>query len=368
VNSNRLGTQRVKPLEHSKKAPIRGRKLGDAGRIFLWGGAALLFGVVGMSSVFLTQPGAPAGQRYSMTQLPPAGDVPTTASIGAQKGSGMEIYPSVGGTDAAQARHQIKGEVETLRREVAALRRTVAVLQERKAILAEKIAETSSTSAPEPDAASEPARQPTRFNDALDAAVEAIAGKPVPVETIPAPVAPLSRKAPPKPPAPRFAEKNLPASLREPVRIVALPGVETPSSVASIPATDGNPPTTPPAPGVRAPGEPAGTELSVSGAAGRMSGEAGNRIGRSDFALDLGRFGSRADAEGRWAEIRETQTALPASISSRILEDPQSRGELRLVAGPFPNAADAAAACVYLSSGDITCSPVLYPRDTAAQR
>lgn len=176
----------MKPLEYSKKAPLRGRKLGDTGRISLWGGAALLFGVVGVSSVFLTPPGGHSPQRFSNTQLPPAGDVRTTASIGAGNDRpGLEIYPSAGGTGAAQARHQIKGEVETLRREVAALKRTVAVLQERKAILAEKLDDVQSVETRDPDQASAPVRQPTRFNAKLDAAVEAIAGKPGPVETMP---------------------------------------------------------------------------------------------------------------------------------------------------------------------------------------
>eukprot|EP00873_Tetraselmis_striata_P029158 jgi/Tetstr1/449422/TSEL_036517.t1 len=303
----------------------------------------------------------------SMTRLPPAGDVPTTASIGRQQGAGLEIYPSVGGTDAAQARHQIKSEVETLRREVAALRRTVAVLQERKAILAEKVADAQSAATTETDETK--ARQPTPFNDTLDAAVEAIAGKPGPVETLPAPIGPLTRSAPAKPAtATRFAEETLPASLREPVRIVALPGVESPASVASIPVPSGDVTAPAPVPAARPMAGTDGTELSVSGAAGRISGDTGNRIARSDFALDLGRFESREAAESRWAEIRETQPALPVGISSRIVEDPQEPGGMRLMAGPFPNAADAAAACVYLSSGDITCSPALYPRDTAARR
>lgn len=358
----------MKPLEHSKKAPVRGRKLGDAGRISLWGGAALLFGVVGVSSVFLTHPGVPTGQRLSMTRLPPAGDVPTTASIGTQSGPGLEIYPSVGGTDAAQARNLIKGEVETLRREVAALKRTVAVLQERKAILAEQVADVQSTSATETEETA--ARQSTPFNDTLDAAVEAIAGKPGPVETLPAPVGPLSRTVPPAKPATgaTFAEETLPASLREPVRIVALPGVETPLNVASIPTDSRDVAESAPVPGARPLTGSDGTPLSVSGAAGRISGDTGNRIARSDFALDLGRFETREVAESRWAEIRETQPALPAAISSVIVEDPQGPGGMRLMAGPFPNAADAAAACVYLSSGDITCSPALYPRETAARR
>ncbi|SDU10770.1 SPOR domain-containing protein [Stappia sp. ES.058] len=359
----------MKPLEYSKKAPLRGRKLGDTGRISLWGGAALLFGVVGVSSVFLTPPGGHSPQRFSNTQLPPAGDVRTTASIGAGNDRpGLEIYPSAGGTGAAQARHQIKGEVETLRREVAALKRTVAVLQERKAILAEKLDDVQSVETRDPDQASAPVRQPTRFNAKLDAAVEAIAGKPGPVETMPAPVGRVTRRAPPKPAAPRFAEETLPANLSEPVRIVALPGAEPPANVASVPTAENTEPALPAVPGARPPTKPDDARLSISGAAGRISGAAGNRIGRSDFALDLGRFESREEAEGRWAEIRETQPALPATISSRIVDDPQNPGELRLMAGPFPNAADAAAACAYLSSGDITCLPALYPRDTAARR
>jgi hypothetical protein len=152
------------------------------------------------------------------------------------------------------------------------------------------------------------------------------------------------------------------------VRIVALPGAEAPQSVASIPAGSQDVAEPAPVPDARPVTGSDGTPLSVSGAAGRISGDTGNRVGRSDFALDLGRFDSREAAESRWTDIRETQPALPATISSLILEDPQVPGGMRLMAGPFPNAADAAAACVYLSSGDITCSPALYPRETAARR
>ncbi|WP_029057078.1 SPOR domain-containing protein [Stappia stellulata] len=353
----------MKPLEHSKKAPIRGRKLGDTGRISLWGGAALLFGIVGLSSVFLTRPGVPSAPRFSATQLPPAGDVRTTASIGSKSGAGFEIYPSAGGVDAAQARHRIQGEVETLRREVAALKRTVAVLQERRSILAEEQRDDVQDDAP-----ATPSPAPTGFEEKMDAAVEAIAGKPVPVETLPAPVDPATRHAPDKPEKARFAEEGLPASLSEPVRIVALPGVPAPKSVASVPTAETVDPAASATPGPRPEEKPSSTALPVSGAAGRISGESGNRIARSDFALDLGGFANREEAEARWADIRETQPALPAGIFARYVEDAQSPDDIRLMAGPFPNAADAAAACVYLASGDITCQPTLFPRDTAARR
>jgi len=337
----------VKPLEHDRKQ--RTRAFADTGWIVLWGGVAMLFAVVGVSTVFLADGVTP--QRMA-TVLPPNGDVTTTASISPRSEDSIEVFPSSGGIEAAQARRQLQGEMEVLRREVAALKRTVSVLRERKdRLMTDGASRIDETRVP---------RTKDDFKGRVDAAVEAIAGKPKPVETVPAPAQtqPARPEAPPRAAAPSaqepVTESGIPETLRQPVRIVALPGTPAPEAVASIPKEADD-------------DAPAEARLSPAPPAGTISGAAGSRIERSDFGLDLGVFADAETAEARWAEIRDGDAALPPEIGIRRIEEPES-GEIRLIAGPFANAADAAIACVQLAVRDMTCTPVLFPQDTVAAR
>lgn len=343
----------MKPLEAAKrKTALNGRR--EARWIALWGGGAMLFAVVGLASVFLSSGTPVPGDRFAGRTLPPTGDVGTTASIPANR---IEVYPSSGGVEGEQARRQLKAEMETLRREVAELRRAMAMLHDQRA--AERRArieggdETAADQGPE-------------FSRDVDAAVDALAGPPKPVETLPAPQARTPASGNPEATAPppvraasgdqRLIEEALPDALRSPVRIVAMPGTGEPARVASIPKAAAAP-------------EPASQTaplLSVTGAAGQIAADSTDRIERTDFAIDLGTHASDKAALDAWAELLKTQQHLPASLTTRVVEE--TDGRVRLFAGPYPNAADAAAACVYLGSGAITCKPSVFPRAVAAQR
>lgn len=340
----------------------------DAGWVVVWGGAAALFALVGGASLYLGGADSNAVAARGGTALPPAGDVGATASIGrpAAPEGGIEIYPSFGGVEAEQARRAMAAELETLRREVAALRRGMAMLQEQRHLAAAPTPDTPAepvvaTAPAEPPAA--PARptadpvdtarslaSPESVQRDIDRAVEAVAGKPTPVETVPAPARPDdTARASGTGGTASLVEAALPEDLRKPVRIVPLAGA-APEAVASIS------PAEPPRP----------SPLAVTPAAGRLAASADARIARTDFMLDLGRFDDAAAANAAWEAIRAAQTLLPAGLAPQTLPDGQ--GRLRLLAGPFPNAADAAAACVYLAADDLACAPVPAPQPASAAR
>lgn len=125
----------------SKTKQPAGRRA-DAGWVALWGSAAVLFAVVGASSVYFTDAGLGSNVELAAqgTLLPPPGKVRTTASIPGrgEESPAIQIYPSIGGVEAEQARRRMEAELETLRHEVAALRRGLAILQEQQAIRRER--------------------------------------------------------------------------------------------------------------------------------------------------------------------------------------------------------------------------------------
>ncbi|MBC2859515.1 SPOR domain-containing protein [Stappia sp. 28M-7] len=343
----------MKPLKASKgKRPVR--ISGDTRSVALWGGGAMLFAVVGAASVFLAQESPFDGRHAGATLLPPPGEVGRTASITPRKPGEIEVYPSDGGVESAQARRLMQAELETLRREVAALRRAMSIMHERGEILAERRedAETNTSS--------------RNFRQDMDAAVDARAGAATPVETVPAPNARLAEPRPSAPiaddlPAKEGAEsKNLieavlPETLREPVRIVALPVPGEAVTTASIPAPEEQ------APAAEEPG------LSVRNAAGHIASDSGDRIQRTDFGIDLGLHASQSAAEEAWTGLRAARKDLPAQLVSRIVPEEDGKG-VRLYVGPYPNAADAAATCVHIADEGISCRPVPFPQDRAEQR
>lgn len=343
----------MKPLKASKgRRPVQ--ITGDTRSVALWGGGAMLFAVVGAASVFLAQDPPFHGRTAGAVLLPALGEVGNTASISARKPGGIEIYASDGGVEGAQARRLMQAELETLRREVAELRRAMSVMHERGEIIAERREQADA----QPPSAT--------FRENVDAAVDARAGPARPVETVPAPTARQTAPqatprtvdaAPAKAEAVETKPENLieaalPETLRQPVRIVALPVPGEATTTASIPAS----------------GEQGAVieepTLSVNVAAGHIASDSGDRIQRTDFGIDLGLHASRSAAEEAWTGLRAARKDLPGQLISRIVPEEDGKG-VRLYVGPYPNAADAAATCVHIADEGISCRPVPFPRDRA---
>ncbi len=100
------------------------------------------------------------------------------------------------------------------------------------------------------------------------------------------------------------------------------------------------------------PSHPAGTIRSMS----QMP------IGRTEFAIELGRFATPDLAAQAWQDLRsrhssdELQGMTPLIDASSL-----SSGETRLLLGPFANAADAAISCLRLAvDKKTTCQPAVY--------
>lgn len=83
---------------------------------------------------------------------------------------------------------------------------------------------------------------------------------------------------------------------------------------------------------------------------------------RSSFGLDIGGAPDFAGAQALWAFMQGTEAgALGANLKPRAMNRPGAAGnEVRLVLGPFADAADAATACARLARAGTPCSTTLY--------
>ncbi|HRF09275.1 MAG TPA: hypothetical protein PL193_11640 [Xanthobacteraceae bacterium] len=84
---------------------------------------------------------------------------------------------------------------------------------------------------------------------------------------------------------------------------------------------------------------------------------------RTEFAVDLGGEKTVDGLRARWATLRGNHgTALDGIRPVIHVKDGQKPGtvELRLVAGPIPNAATAARLCAKLQTSGVPCSPTVF--------
>ncbi|MBA5776554.1 SPOR domain-containing protein [Stappia sp. F7233] len=343
-------------LGSGKSIRSRGAASLDVAWAMVWGAGALLFSVSAIAAFVIAGKDDGPGTRVAGLPLPPAvGEIGATGAI-VQDGETVDfaVYPSQGGLAAAQAKSRLEVELGVLRREVAGLRRTLDILQERDRQLSERLrmVEQGKTPAPEvplSDAGGTGGDQAhPATKDVMQQRIEKKLGKPNAVETAPAPEA-VSLNVP-------LTERGNPEAVatpsRQPVRIVALPSHDEPATVGSIPAPGHKAAT--PADGSQS----ARPTLAVSRAAGTIAGDGDGRLARTDFAIDLGVFSSPEDAGLAYRRIKAELGALKANLAPHLAPGGSEKsGQMRLLVGPFPNAADAAAACVLLAAHKIGCQP-----------
>ncbi|NBN77764.1 hypothetical protein GWI72_05720 [Microvirga tunisiensis] len=386
-----------------------------------WGFAAVLFGVVGVSAVhFAPPPDIEANARaYAGLPLPATGSGPVgpTGSIVADNETvTFGIMPSTGGMANAEAMRLLEEQVTTLRKELVALRRRAEMLAEQASQQSARLAaiETGSPAgvteagsrvpapaAPRSPDADTPAGMPgvqaqgTGGQSVPSRAVAVPSPRPAAVETVPAPEtghktgqeaaatraqsrttaqpqnqnqnqsqaqAPVTTAAPMRPNPEDMtveADSARAAPPATPVRIVALPAAAgpAPEATASIPRNDPMPPEL-------TRDLASAMVIRPADAAGRLLGSS-DVIGRSDFAIEIGRYASRAEADAAWLSFRDAHAERMADL--RALTAPVDNGEtaggqgVRLLAGPFGNAAAAAVACLRLSEvGSTACRPTFF--------
>ena len=84
---------------------------------------------------------------------------------------------------------------------------------------------------------------------------------------------------------------------------------------------------------------------------------------RTEFGIDLGGNASIEGVRSLWSTLKSGQPALLDGLRPVIaVREGQKPGalELRLIAGPLPNASIAARLCAALSSAGQACQPVVF--------
>ncbi|MXN66982.1 hypothetical protein GR183_18875 [Stappia sp. GBMRC 2046] len=318
----------------------------DVAWAFVWGAGAVLFAAVAAGSYIFSTTDRPANGFYASAPLPPiTGDVTTTGTIAAD-GETVEfaVYPSRGGLVAQQSASRMHSEIETLRKEIAGLRRNLSVLERQNDELSRRLATI--------EGGEHDKQQPDETRETTPSTVPhatAAPEKPEPhVETLPAPELQILGD---RRPAPEIEAPSAGVDPATPVRIVALPKAGEPATVGSIP-DEGTPP---------ASGEDRKAVISIAPPAGKTAGEA---LSRTDFAVDLGLYPSEDAARKTLSAIKEHLALLEGTLEPRVRPAPAASGgrkdEVRLLIGPFANAADAAAACVLLSAREVPCRPNIF--------
>ena len=145
-------------------------------------------------------------------------------------------------------------------------------------------------------------------------------------------------------PAPEPAETT--------IKVVDLPEPAVPQAEENAPPARSPPPIEPP---VQSPTEKAEDTVDTPPVS------APKVASRSDFAIDLGPFASLRALQSAWRTARDDNEALLGRLSPRaLIRDGIDGIQLRLVAGPFKNAAAAADLCARLKTKGLRCTPSLF--------
>lgn len=250
-----------------------------------------------------------------------------TGSINAASKSSVGIIQR--GTDASRPSktQELSTDVDLLRKELIALRRTVSSIRESRNDLAvrlslvEKKYEGFTTTIAKARQAK--VQAPAIPSDPMPLTTSAVAEKP---DLPPLPPVPMA--------APPAKNKVATKTKKSPVKAKATKTprrVDAPLTTASIPKKT----------------EP--------------EAKTGN-IDKTSFGVDLGGYSSLSTLGKGWLELKKSdQKTLVANLAPRAsLSDKNGRLEVRLVAGPFDNAAHAVTLCAQLQAKGRPCQPTLF--------
>ena len=235
---------------------------------------------------------------------------------------------------------QLTTDVDLLRKEVIALRRTVSSIRQSRDQLAKRLAKVEDTQTGFTSSISKSSRQtnvrkaPVTNNATGNAAAKASSLPPDPLplnsRTSKSTIGTHSPPLPPLPPKPRAAADG---------QIRDVTAKRSPLETALIP------------------------DQVVTGAVPDDSSAvaAPKRLESTEFGIDLGGFASLATLNKGWSDISTRQKDLLADLAPRAsLSDQNGRLEVRLVAGPFANAAHAITLCAQLQAKGQSCQPTLF--------
>lgn len=381
-----------KPMRDNIRDTLTPSRVG----LLSWAFAAIAMGSVGMASYKFSSSSLDTSQtayRVSGIQLPPGGDVTTTASIrGGGRGGPIEVLNLPGDSSSRRLSALEQSQITVLQEQIARMRRRLSTLSEqnagysrRLATLEAELAKSSETIAAGAENTAgagtasflsgshsreladashvkrpmAPLRKPSQMASRL-AADPMITASARPVTG--------TQSAEPRPASRRIdlhtgqRAPQLPGSApaQAPVKIVELPpaGSTAPTVTGSIPQAAGLQPLE------EFDSTPAGTTLrpkviSPSDAAGTLRGGGRSTLKRSDFGAIVGHYSSLAEAANAWSKFKEQNEERMRDLRP-LIKNRSSQGGVSLLVGPFGNAADAAAACFYLLDVTDLCQPALY--------
>jgi len=266
-----------------------------------------------------------------------------TGSINAPSKPTVGIMQRGGDPSKPSKTQELSTDVDLLRKELIALRRTVSSIRESRNDLAVRLSLvekkyegfTTTLAQARPNEGRDPAQSPVRAQVRADKPM-------IPSDPLPLTTSTVAEKPdlPPLPPIP-----------------VAAPSVKT--TVATKTKTKK---TATPANATKTPRR-VDAPLTTASIPKKTEPEAEPKtIDKTSFGVDLGGFSSLSTLGKGWKDLKQSdQKALIANLAPRAsLSDRNGRLEVRLVAGPFDNAAHAVTLCAQLQAKGRPCQPTLF--------